>query len=266
MATDVEGTGDVGLFGATVNPDDVENEAISKDWADGARITYWVGMVLLGTFLVGLLNAVPARFTDPSWQLNLISLILGNGGISLLGALLICIARLFNRKDQDIASRSRLVRTLATWVALGWLLLIPLQLFISVRLINSQARQEVTQIQNLEGIARAVRNATSEDDLRAALAKVPNQPPLPRLTIPLEIAKANLLAQFQKTINAAENRQKDGSSNRWQTWMREAFRNSLQSLILGVGFLAIGKNRVLNPGPTPIRPQGKRRGRSNSKA
>lgn len=262
MTRDFEATGDVGLFGAPVSQDDVENEATRKDWADGARITYWVGLVLLGTFLVSLLNAIPPRFTDPSWQLTLISLVLGSGGVSLLGALLVCIAYLFNRRDQDIVRRSRLVRTLATWVALGWLLLIPLQLFIGVRLINNQARQEVAQIQNLESIARAVRNSTSEDDLRAALAKVPNQPPLPRLTIPLEIAKANLLAQFQKTINAAENRQKEGGSNRWQTWIKEAFRNSLQSLLLGVGYLAIGKNRVLNPGPTAISSPGKRRGRS----
>lgn len=255
-----------GLFDDVATPEDIRKEGSTREWAAGARYTFWVGVVLLGSFLTGLINAAPPRLADPAWQLNLIGLLLGSGGMALIGSLLICLARVFDQSDRQIQNRALLVRKLATWVALGWLLLIPLQLFIGVRLINSQARQEVTQIQNLEGIARAVRNATSEDDLRAALAKVPNQPPLPRLTIPLEIAKANLLAQFQKTINAAENRQKDGSSNRWQTWMREALRNSLQSLLLGVGFLAIGKNRVLNPGPTAIRPQGKRRGRSSSKA
>jgi hypothetical protein len=253
------------MFGAPVSQDDVENEAISKDWADGARISYWVGMALLGTFLVGLVNAIPPRVTDPTWQLSLISIILSSGGVPLLGALLICLARLFNRRDHDIASRSRLVRTLASWVALGWLLLIPLQLFIGVRLINSQARQEVADIQKLETISRAVRNATSEDDLRVALAQIPNQPPLPRLTVPLEIAKANLLAQFQKNINTARNRQEEGSSTRWQTWMKDALRNSLQSFVLGLGFLAVGKNRVLNPGPTAVPSSGKRQNRSRSR-
>jgi hypothetical protein len=83
---------------------------------------------------------------------------------------------------------------------------------------------------------------------------MPNQPPLPQLTVPLDIGKANLLAQFQKAINTAKNRHQEGSSTRWQTWAREAFRNSLQSLLLGLGFLAIGKNRMFEaPASTPSR-------------
>lgn len=265
MTTESDLTEDLGFFGAPVSAQDIDKESARHGWADGARITYWVGMALLGTFLVGLVNAAPPRFADPAWQLNLISLILSGGGIPLLGALLICIARLFNGKDREIANRSRLVRTLASWVALGWLLLIPLQLFIGVRLINSQARQEVAQIQKLEAIGRAVRNANSENDLRVALAQIPSEPPLPRLTVPLEIAKANLLANFQKTINSAKNRQEEGSSTRWQTWMREALRNSLQSLVLGFGFLAMGKNRILIPAPTAGESSGRRQGRSRSR-
>lgn len=243
-----------GVFGDPVSAEQIKKETRSRDWADGARITYWVGLTMLGTFLVSLINALPPRLGDANWQLSFISLLMGSGGMALLGSLLVCLARLFNTSDRDIDKRSRLVRTLASWIALGWLLLIPLQLFIGVRLINTQTSNEIAEIKKIEAITSAVRNASNELELRAALAQVPNQPPLPALTVPLEIAKANLLAQFQKAINTAKNRQDEGGSTRWQTWMKEAFRNSLQSLLLGLGFLAIGKNRMLEaPASTPSR-------------
>lgn len=264
MAANSELRGDVGLFGQAVNEDDVRQESRANEWADGARYIHWVGIVLLGFFLVSFLNALPPRFSDLTWQLNTIALVMNGGAGALLGALLVCVGRLFNTGDRQIQSRALLVRSLASWVAIGWLLLIPMQLFLGVRLINSQAGQEIGQIKTFERIATAVRNSNTEDELRAAMAQVPNQPPLPKLTVPLEIAKANLLAQFQKSVNAAKTRQDEGSSNRWQTWMKEAFRNSLQCLLLGTGFLAIGKNRILNPSAQASVPS--KRSRSHSRA
>lgn len=239
---------DLDLF--STSEDEIRKESRSRDFADASAFTHWVGLALLGTFLVGLMNALPLRITDQAWQLNLISILLNGGGVALVGALLVRLAQLFNFSNQLVQKRAALVRSLSTWVAIGWLLLIPLQLFIGVRLINSQAGSELGQIQAIENINRAVRNANSEDELRAALAQIPNQPPLPRLTVPLEVAKANLLAQFQKTINTAKNQQDEGSASRWQNWIKEAFRNSLQCAMLSLGFLALGKTRILEDGPS----------------
>jgi hypothetical protein len=234
-----------GLFDDVATPEDIRKEGLTREWAGAARYTFWVGVVLLGSFLTGLINAAPPRLADPAWQLNLIGLLLGSGGMALIGSLLICLARVFDQSDRQIQNRAQLVRKLATWVALGWLLLIPLQLFLGVRLINSQGSSELEQIQGIERVAKAVRDANSEFELRKAMALVPNQPPLPPLTVPLPVAKANLLAQFQKTINTAKNNQDLGSSNRLQIWLKEAFRNSIQSLLLALGFLALGKHRLL---------------------
>ena len=243
MASESESFPETGLFGSNVLEEEVRRENLKKTWADGARYIHWVGLAFVASFLTSLFNALPPRFAEPTWQLNLITLMLNGGMGALLGALLISVAQLFNVGDRQVQNRALLVRTLASWVALGWLLLIPLQLFLGVRLINTQAGQEIAQIENLKGITRAVRNATTEQELRAAMAKVPNTPPLPSLTVPLEVAKANLLSQFQKNISTFENRQEQESSNRWQTWLKEALRNSLQCLVLATGFLAIGKNR-----------------------
>lgn len=267
MAPDPERPSQTGLIDdALITEEDIRRETQTREWMDGARYIHWVGMALVGSFLGSWIGALPARFADPTWQLNLIALVLGSGGVALLGALLICIARLFNLNDRQIQNRALLVRTLSSWVALGWLLLIPLQLFISVRLLNSQARQEVAQIQNFESISREVRNSTSEEQLRAAFGRIPNQPPLPRITVPLEVAKANLLSALQKNINSARNNQETASSNRWQAWMKEALRNTVQTLMFVVGFLALGKNRILDPRGPASSSKASRSSRSRSRS
>ncbi len=222
---------------------DLSNERRLKERGDAARFTFWVGVSLVGVFLLPLINLAPARFTDPAWQLNLISLLMSNGVWSLVGALLICLSRLLNQNDRMIRNRALQIRNLASWVALGWVLLIPLQLFLSTRLINTLSGREIGEIQNVQRVSRLISRANSEDDLRAALTQIPNQSPMPRLTVSLDVAKTNILGQMQRNLNAAKSRQEQRSSQRWQTWLKEAFRNSIQCLILAFGFLAIGKKR-----------------------
>ena len=259
MQNDAGFNDNAGLFDDVVSAEDIRKESLNREWSAISRSAYWVGVVLLGSFLVGLINAAPPRLLDPTWLLNLVGLLLSSGTIALIGALLICLARLFNLSNSKLQKRAQFVRKLAVWVALGWLLLIPLQLFLGVRLINSKGSEEIQQIQSLERIAKAVRDANSEFELRQALAQVPNQPPLPPLTVPLPVAKANLLAQFQKTVNTAKNNQEQGSSTRLQIWLKEAFRNSLQSLLLSLGFIAIGKDRFIEDFTTKPGLRGARR-------
>ena len=200
-----------------VNDVELLQERRWKERADAARFTFWIGVSFIALFLVPLINLAPVRVREPAWKLNLISILMSSGMWALLAALLICLARQLNPSDHMIRNRALLVRNIASWVALGWLLLIPLQLFISVRLINTLSGQEIAEIQKFQRVSRIVSGANTEDDLRAAVAQIPNQPPMPRLTVPLEEAKTNLLGQLQSNINAAKNRQERRSSERWQT-------------------------------------------------
>ena len=245
MAIDPGLQQDLEFLAESVGEEDLANERRVMERADVARLLFWGGVSFFGFFLVPLINLVPLRWNDPTWQLSVITVLMSNGIWALLGTLLICLARLLNYSDRMIRNRVLLVRNLASWVALGWLLLIPLQLFVSVRLINSLAGQEIGEIQNFQRISRAVRIATTEDQLRTAMAQIPNQRPLPPLSVPVEVARINILGQFQKNINAAKNRQEERSSQRWQTWLKEALRNTIQCFFLALGFLAIGKKRSM---------------------
>ena len=102
--------GQLGAGSEEVTQEDLRRESRNHDWADAARFTHWVGVVLLGSTLVSLINATPLRLSDPAWQLNLISLLLSTGTFALLGALLICLGRLFNPNDLQIQKRASLVQ------------------------------------------------------------------------------------------------------------------------------------------------------------
>ncbi|MEB3316831.1 MAG: hypothetical protein VKO39_01620 [Cyanobacteriota bacterium] len=245
VATDNEFHQEFDNLSETVSEADLVKERRLKERADAARFTYWTGVTLIGVFIVPLINLAPVRVTEPVWQLNLITLLMSNGVWALIGAVLICLARVIHYNDRMIRSRALLLRNLASWVAIGWLLLIPLQVFLSVRLINNLGGREIGEIQNVQRVSRLVSSANTEGELRAAMAQMPNQPPLPRLIVPLEVAKTNILSQMQRNINAAKNRQELRISERWQTWLKESLRNAAQCSLLALGFLALGKKRNL---------------------
>jgi hypothetical protein len=243
VAANQRTAGEFESLSETLQEGELLKERRWKDRADSARYTFWCGSALIAAFVIPLINVVPIQIKDPAWQLNLIGTLLNHGIWALLGVLLICLARLLNHNDRMIRDRALFMRTVASWLALGWLLLIPLQLFISVRLVNATNAAEIGEIQTLQRVSRQVSGANTEDELRLAVSRIPNQPPMPRLTVPVEMAKTNLLGQLQRNLNAAKNIQEQRSSKRWQSWLRDSMRNSLQCVILATGFLAIAKKR-----------------------
>jgi hypothetical protein len=62
--------------------------------ADVARLLCWGGVSFFGFFLVPLINLVPMRWNEPTWQLSVITILMSNGIWALLGTLLMCLAQI----------------------------------------------------------------------------------------------------------------------------------------------------------------------------
>jgi hypothetical protein len=202
------------------------------------------GAVLLATFLsLVLFSMFPIRLLRPDWQLGVISQILNGGTTALLGALLILMASLFSPRDLRARRYSRLVRRLATFAAIAYLLLIPAQLSAGVKIQQQRSEFEELNFKQWRTTMGQIRASSSPEEIQAILSKYPEPPALPPnfFQAPLEAVKQQLITAGQARIKEVENATLAQRSNRWQTWLIEVSRNSVQSLLLGIGFAAIAR-------------------------
>jgi hypothetical protein len=202
------------------------------------------GAVLLATFLnLVLFSLFPLRLPRPDWQLGVISQLLNGGTTALLGSLFICLGTLFSPRDLRARRYSRLVRRLATFAAIAYLLLIPAQLSAGVKIHQERSELEDLNFKQWRTTMGQIRASTSPEEIRAILSKYPEPPALPPnfFQAPLDTVKQQLLTAGQTRIREVENTSLIQRSIRWQTWLLEVARNSVQSLLLGIGFAAIAR-------------------------
>ena len=166
-----------------------------------------VALAFLGVFvLVVGLDAIPVRLLDPLWQLGVANSITMTGGYLLNGLALLFLASALIPDSPGLMRGIRLARRWAAIASLGFLLLVPLQLFSLWRLdaLTSTAAQRQQQgfERNLASLRRTVSSARTIQELQAGL-QAQGAPPLSPadLQLPPEEIKQRVLATF----TAAEN-------------------------------------------------------------
>jgi hypothetical protein len=170
--------------------------------------------------------------------------IVQNLGVNaLMGAVLLVLAQLLNPKEVALEQRVRLVRRLASWAAIGFVLLIPLQAYSGVTLLRERTRRESRELDQIEQATKAIEAATTESDLRIAIGRFPGSPPnLPaRFNQPFGELRDRLADQLRPRLKEAEDRLAEARRNRWQAWLKKWLRDGVYSLFLALGFAAIGQ-------------------------
>jgi len=213
------------------------------------------GSVFLGSFVTGVVfSALPLQIMRPEWQLRMAGVLLSTGLTALLGVLLIVLSQQNSPGSQSpLAPKIRLVQRIAGWVAIGYLILIPAQIASGLRLLGNTANAE-KQPRILWGKLRGRILATeTEAELRDLLGRLPEPPRLPaNLAAPLSKVKQDLISEVDARFAALDTRIERANSERLQSFITEAIRNSIQSLLLAFGFSAIAKQR-LQSGPRAYR-------------
>ena len=150
------------------------NKIRTEDFAD---ILQWVALALFIVFLAILLAAMlPLEILDSRWQVRVISALLGSASLPLIGVVLILLANYLDDGVSPFADKIGLFRRLAGFAAIGFLLLIPLQITAGSRLLNQQSGDEVGQLKVLQRAADSIRSANNEADLKNALRQLPGAP------------------------------------------------------------------------------------------
>jgi hypothetical protein len=169
-------------------------------------------LLLLMFVLAVALPLIPLKLADPFWQLSFTAAFCSNSFLALLAVLLLNLAAALqpeSRRHHALQPESRrhharrlLVRRCSGWVAIGFLLLIPLQGLAAWRALDwagaAQSRAARQELQRIAQFRQAVVSADSVAALQVKLAAI-QAPPLGSVDQSQSLAaiKSGLLAQLQ---------------------------------------------------------------------
>ena len=163
-----------------------------------------LALVFVLAFALQLLAVLfPLQLLDPAWQWRLANGLINGAFLPLLALALLQIGVALTPSDQRLRQRQRLFRQLAVAAAIGFLLLLPLQLSAGLRLQkasgNAQLQRIVGAERKLAALRQATASATSNGELNASLIKL-NGPVLGPgdLAHPLPLLKAQVNAVFDQ--------------------------------------------------------------------
>ncbi|MCS5700115.1 hypothetical protein NZK32_13810 [Cyanobium sp. FGCU-52] len=214
------------------------------------------GIVLLVLYGANCLSDIlPLQLLNPLWQIGVANSLVNNAGIAGTGVILLHLA---NYVDQDTGSALALRKTIAglsTMAALGFLLLIPLQISAVTRgLLNvrvSLAQQVKSIDQQANRFRTEISNAATAPELEARMVAISGPVPGPEdLRRPLPELKQSLL----KLVDLESTRLKGNISSvslRDETWAlaEQTLRLSISALALALGFGVLAQHDVAFPTP-----------------
>ena len=204
-------------------------------------------LLLLVFVLAVALPLLPPRLLDPFWQMAFTAALTGNGFLALLAVLLINLAAALEPEAEWLLGRRQLVGSLCRWVALAFLLLIPLQGLAAWRALDwagvAASRGASQGLQRIAQFRQAVVSANSVAALQANLAAIQAPPLGPRdQSQGLAVIKAGLLGQLQ----VVEQQALPGKSldpARLIALGKDTLKAVLLSLGLALGFAAAAQRK-----------------------
>lgn len=208
-----------------------------------SSVLIWMGGALIGVFVITVVGGMlPLRLLLPTWQLKISSLIIASAPYAGIGTIMILMAQKIDDESKELKKWVRRLRFLAIPAAIGFLLLLPLQTHASYKLLKSTSGEELQAISQLQEVLLAIQSAKSNEDLLAALSKLPGAPEsLNKLTIPLPQAKKIISERLSGEINKLDNQSDNLNASRWQQGLVSWARNCLLSLCYSTGFSEIAK-------------------------
>jgi hypothetical protein len=211
---------------------------------DLAAVCQGVCLSLLFAFLSILVKlAYPIALLQPFWQIKTAEALLGTASLPLVAGVLLIFAQRYDPESPILATRVLWARRVAILAALGFFLLIPLQISAAMRQINQATSNEVRQLRNFQNVANAIAQAKTPPELYRAVSKIPGLPPDFRIddSLPIPLVRSTLLGEIRPQILNLEARLRQLRRDRLQGSLTFLVFNGLTCLAYGIGFAAIGR-------------------------
>ncbi len=203
-----------------------------------------LSLALLGIFLAAVVVGTwPPKLLDPQWQLGLTADLINSGSLALVGALLTPLALAFDPGSDRLRARRNAFRRWALAAAIGFLLLIPLQVSAGwrfYRTVSSNAEQQSSEAAGkLAELRQSIATAASTQELQARLQQLAgNNASLTstQLRTPIDQLRQDLLARADQAANQLQQRIEAQSSFKPDRLFKETIRIAISALFYAAGF------------------------------
>ena len=212
--------------------------------ADLPSLLRWAGLALITVYVVSVLSvAIPVQLVQPLWLVKITNALRSGASFALEGAVLVALAEFLDPASPELARWSRRIRRGAMLAAVGFVLMIPLQVFAGFALRFVQDEQEQLVIKKLRLTEKAIAKARTVEDMTLALAQLPGQQRMTSQITPevLESARSQLLYQIRPQIGELDAQLTTQRLARWSPMFGDTARDSLITLAYGVAFAAVGR-------------------------
>ena len=199
------------------------------------------GFALLGVYLVNALGQLlPVRLIDPAWGRGVVGALIGSGAFALTGVIFVQLGEALDPGLAAAGRRARRLRQLCLPVALGFLLLIPLQTWLELQRLADIAAQGKLELSILQQGDRSIMAARNEVELIEALRNLPGAPPIrDQLAVPFEQVQQQMHAQIAPQIKALRQRQLQEQGPRQAEAINRSLVGSAMAFCYGMAFLML---------------------------
>jgi hypothetical protein len=204
----------------------------------------WIGIALLGIYLAGILQAIlPIKILDPIWINRLCGSIRGGVSFPLEAMALIMIGAYLQRSGKEPPMVTNL-RRLCSLVALGFVLMIPLQSWAGLKLIDLAVQNQQARIQPSERALKAVYAATSAEQLFDAIRLLPGAPPNigGRLEEPAPKVRERLIAEIEPQVLQQKEQLKQVIGEIRRDSIFNLVKDGFVAMLSSLAFAAIGRS------------------------
>ena len=229
----------------------VSKKVGSSQMADSLQ---WLAYALFLVFLAQVVTSLfPIALLQPQWMVQVSAAIRGTASLPLMGTAMLMFANMIDGEVLPSSDQIRLIRRIATFAAIGFLLLIPLQSYGSVGVIRSQVQEGQGQLKRLADAANQVQNAANEQQLREAIRAIPGGEQLANrpLGADVQTIKTGLLARLRPSVKRLENQLKENQNKALQNTIGPLIRDGVIALAYAIGFASMGYSKTSQP--TPLR-------------
>ena len=193
-------------------------------------------------------SSLPLQLADAFWQLRLVGGLITNGLNLLIGAMLICLASVFSRSNPSIKNLAKLCRKICYYLAIFYLLAIPLQVYLGYKSLKVQSNSIQSGLATWPNLIRSIKSSQSPAELNSILLSLPEPRSLAaKLPDTFENVRSQVASSYQSQYNAAQEKANKLRSDTLQTTIGEVLRNSFQSLLLFFGFGSVGQSSPNSP-------------------